>query len=132
MIPAIVSVGLGLLDKLIPDVEAREKAKIALLSKQQEGELRELELAMSAILAEAKSEDKWTSRARPSFLYVIYVMVLSAIPMGFLYAFFPEVADKITTGLGKWLNAIPESLWTLFGAGYLGYAGARSWDKARG
>ena len=30
------------------------------------------------------------------------------------------------------LNAVPESLWWLFGAGYLGYTGARSFDKWRG
>ncbi len=27
---------------------------------------------------------------------------------------------------------MPESLWWLFGAGYLGYTGARSFDKWRG
>jgi len=27
------------------------------------------------------------------------------------------------------LGAIPENLWWLFGAGYLGYTGARSFDK---
>jgi hypothetical protein len=30
------------------------------------------------------------------------------------------------------LMAIPESLWWLFGAGYLGYTGARSLDKWHG
>ena len=34
--------------------------------------------------------------------------------------------------LSKLLNAVPESLWWLFGAGYLGYTGARSFDKWRG
>ncbi len=34
--------------------------------------------------------------------------------------------------LSKLLNAVPESLWWLFGAGYLGYTGARSLDKWRG
>jgi hypothetical protein len=29
------------------------------------------------------------------------------------------------------LGAVPESLWWLFGAGYLGYTGARSFDKWR-
>jgi len=30
------------------------------------------------------------------------------------------------------LAAIPDSLYTLFGAGYLGYTGARSFDKIKG
>lgn len=34
--------------------------------------------------------------------------------------------------LNKLLGAVPESLWWLFGAGYLGYTGARSFDKWRG
>ena len=38
---------------------------------------------MSAIVAEANSSDPWTSRARPSFLYLIYVLLLFAVPMGF-------------------------------------------------
>jgi hypothetical protein len=31
---------------------------------------------MAAVLAEAESPDPWTSRARPSFLYVMYVLLL--------------------------------------------------------
>ena len=34
--------------------------------------------------------------------------------------------------LNKLLGAVPESLWWLFGVGYLGYTGARSFDKWRG
>ena len=84
---------------------------------------------MSAILAEANSDDPWTSRARPSFLYVVYLMILASIPMGFLTAFNPEVALAVTNGMKDWLAAIPESMWTLFGAGYLGYTGAREFGK---
>ena len=98
----------------------------------QSGELKEIELSLSAIVAEANSSDPWTSRARPSFLYVIYLMILMSIPMGFLFAFKPEVAQAVTTGVNAWLMAIPEPLYTLFGIGYLGYTGARTWDKSRG
>ncbi len=34
---------------------------------------------MTAIVAEANSADPWTSRARPSFLYVMYALLLWAI-----------------------------------------------------
>ena len=83
------------------------------------------------MLAEAKSRDPWTSRARPSFLYVIYLMILAAIPMGIVYAVNPTFAQNITTGVEAWLQAIPESLWWLFGAGYLGYTGAREFGKKK-
>ena len=130
-ITAIFGVGEKLIDKLIPDPEAKAKAKIELMTLAQNGELKEMETKMSAIITEAQSSDPWTSRARPSFLYVIYVMILAAIPMGFLTAFSPDTALAVTAGMKDWLAAIPESMWALFGAGYLGYAGARSFDKAR-
>lgn len=119
------------LDKIFPDKAERDRAKLALLNAQQSGELRELEISMSAILAEAQSKDPWTSRARPSFLYTMYVVILAAIPMGFMFAFNPEAAAAVTEGFGAWLSSIPEEMWWLFGAGYLGYAGARSFDKRK-
>jgi len=127
LIPAVT----GLLDKIIPDPEAREKAKLELVRQQQTGALRETEVQLSAILAEARSDDPWTSRARPSFLYVVYAMILAAIPMGVLHAIAPEAAVSISEGMRGWLAALPDDIWWLFGAGYLGYTGARTVDKRR-
>lgn len=127
LIPAVA----GLLDKIIPDPQAREAAKLALLQQQQTGALKETEIQLSAILAEATSADPWTSRARPSFLYVVYVVILAGLPMGVLYAFAPATAVHVTAGFSAWLAAIPEDMWWLFGAGYLGYTGARTLDKRR-
>ena len=119
------------LDKIIPDTAARDKAKADLAKLEFDGDLKEMEVKMSAIVMEAQSTDPWTSRARPSFLYVVYIIILSAIPMGVLFAFSPETANNITAGFQQWLAAIPEDMWTLFGVGYLGYAGARSYDKGK-
>lgn len=129
VIDGLLDVGGKLIDKIWPDPAEREKAKAQLLQMQQNGELKELETRMSAILAEANSKDPWTSRARPSFLYVMYAMILAAIPMGVLHAFEPAVASSIAEGMKAWLAALPEELWWLFGAGYLGYSTARSADK---
>ena len=49
--------------------------------------------------------------------------------MGVLFAFKPEVANAVVQGFHNWLAAIPESYINLFGIGYLGYSGMRSWDK---
>lgn len=125
----LVEIGAKLIDKLIPDKEAAAKAKLDLLAMQQQGELKELEVRMSAILAEAQSADPWTSRARPSFLYVVYLLILFAIPMGFLSAISPETAKQIALGFSQWLEAIPESLVDLFTFVMLGYIGGRSWEK---
>ena len=131
LIGAALEFGLKLIDKAIPDPQAKAAAKLRLMELEQHGELKEMETSLSAIIAEAQSSDPYTSRARPSFLYVVYVLLLSSIPMGVLFAFSPETAANITTGFKGWLSAIPEPIITLFGVGYLGYTGARSWDKSK-
>jgi len=94
--------------------------------------LQEVQSQLSPILAEAQSTDPWTSRARPSFMYVIYVLLLASLPMGVLFAYDPVLAKNVTNGFQSWLTAIPESIVNLFGMGYLGYTGARSFEKWRG
>jgi hypothetical protein len=117
------------LDKVVPDPKAREAAKLKLIQEAQAGKLQEVEKQLSAIVAEAQSKDPWTSRARPTFLYVVYLLILTSIPMALVHAFNPELALRLIEGFHGWLSAIPESIVTLFGVGYLGYTGARSYDK---
>ena len=122
----------SLIDKIIPDKEARAKAKLELLRLEGSQELRTIETRLSAIVAEANSHDPWTSRARPSFLYVIYVLILWALPMGILAAFSPATASEIAKGMNTYLGGLPEPLYALFGTGYLGYTAARQWGKVKG
>lgn len=122
----------SIIDKIIPDKEAREKAKLELIRLEGTQEMQAIEARMSAIVAEANSNDPWTSRARPSFLYVMYAMLLFAIPMGILAAFEPETAKDIGQGMNAYLNGLPEPLYVLFGTGYLGYTAARQWGKVKG
>jgi len=126
---AALDIGGKLIDKICPDPVQRDQAKLELLKMQQAGELEGIKVQMSAIIAEANSSDPWTSRARPSFLYVIYIMLLFGIPMGFLAALDPTFAGNVSIGFKAWLTAIPSELYTLFGVGYVGYAGARTFDK---
>ena len=70
--------------------------------------------------------------ARPSFLYVMYTMLLWAIPMGLIAAVQPEAAANIARGMNAYLNGLPEPLYALFGTGYLGYTVARQWGISRG
>ncbi len=131
-----ISAGINLvssiIDKIFPDKEAADKAKIEMLRLQQEGQFKELAMSMEAIITEAKSADPWTSRARPSFLYVIYILILFSIPMGIVSAIDADVAGRIAEGVKAWLAAIPEALWAVFGVGYTGYTVARSvWDKKK-
>lgn len=128
----IITVGLKLIDKVIPDPEAKAEAQIKLLQAQQQGELEEVKTQLSAIISESQSSDPWTSRARPSFMYVMYLMILFGIPMGVLSVFSPDAATKLTIGVQAWLSAIPEELWWLFGCGYLGYSTNRTFEKLKG
>ena len=132
LIEAVIGPIAKLLDKIIPDPEARDRAKLELIKVQGSQEMLALETQMKAIVAEANSADPWTSRARPSFLYVMYVMLLWALPMGVLAAFRPETARDIAEGMNAYLNGLPEPLYALFGTGYLGYTAARQWGKAKG
>ena len=132
IIDGIIAPLVGLIDKIIPDPKAREAAKLELLKLQGSQEMEGLRTQISAIVTEAQSADPWTSRARPSFLYVMYVLLLWAIPMGLIAAVKPDMASSIAAGMNAYLNGIPEPLYALFGTGYLGYTAARTWGKAKG
>ena len=80
---SIFDLGKDLIDKLIPDPQAKAAAQLQLLTLQQQGEFKEIDANLeamktstSAINTEGASADKWTSRARPAFLYVIYTVIL--------------------------------------------------------
>lgn len=112
------------------------------LSPEQQAELQkkamDLEVAatnaqMQMITAEANSQDKWTSRARPSFMYVFYFILISLIivaPLAGVFA--PGQMQLFFDNVGKGFKAIPDSLYALFGSGYLGYTGFRTFEKVKG
>ncbi len=129
--PAAIKLGSELIDNLFESEKEKAEAKAKLMHLEQQGKLQTTQAQLSAIIFEAKSADKWTSRARPAFMYVVYIMILASIPMGVLFAINPQGAQALIQGAQLWLAAIPEAMWTLFGVGYLGYAGARSFDKSK-
>lgn len=136
MIPQIVS-GLAapmfsLVDSLFTSDQERDEAKFKLMKMLQEGKLEMFEQKMSVLLAEAQSKDPWTSRARPSWLYVFYLLVLMGIPMGFLSFYNPEAALAVAAGFQAWLAAIPGEAWTAFWICFTGYTGARTFEKTKG
>jgi hypothetical protein len=132
LLDALIAPISSLIDRVIPDKAAREKAKLELLALQGTQEMQMIEAQLQAIVAEANSKDPWTSRARPSFLYVMYVLLLTALPMGVLSAFNPAAAHEIAAGMNAYLAGLPEPLYALFGTGYLGYTAARQWGKVKG
>ena len=75
------------------------------------------------------NEPRWRSLVRPAGLWLVYGLIALAVPAGILAGFAPEVAARVTAGFKGWLEAIPEPLYTLMGAVFLGYAAARTVDK---
>jgi hypothetical protein len=128
----LISLGHGLIDKIWPDPVEAAKAKLAMAQADANGELEKLKVGISVMVAEAQSGDKWTSRARPSFLYVVYVMLLMGIPMGFISAWKPEVGIAVATGFKAWLSAIPDTLYYMFGTVMTGYGIQRTVEKVKG
>ncbi len=124
-----LDIGKTILDKIFPDAAERQKYQSQLLELYRDGMFGDEERRFAAIVMEAQSDDPWTSRARPSFLYVIYIYLLSALPFGVAYAWDPTIAEAFADGVSAWLESIPGEMWALFGAGYLGYVKKRSDDK---
>jgi hypothetical protein len=130
---SLVDFGSKLIDRLIPDPAQRDAAKLELLKAQQAGEFKELDSRMAAINAEANSADPWTSRARPTFLYVFYVLILALVLVApILGVFFPAQMQAFFANVGAGFKAIPGELWATFTAGYIGYAGFRTVEKIKG
>lgn len=121
-----------LIDNLFTSDAERAEAKRRLIELEQAGVLDAMKIQLSAILAEANSADPWTSRARPMFLYLMYFVVLLCIAGAVAGVWWPDRVTAAAQNLTNLLGAVPDSLWWLFGAGYLGYTGARSFDKWRG
>jgi len=118
------------LDKVLPDPVQRAAAEAELKRLDNEGQFKELELRYRAIVSEAGSDDPFTSRARPSFMYVFYVVILAMVVVAPLVGvFFPGQMDLFFQNAAKGFSAIPEPLWWTFTAGYLGYSGFRTFEK---
>ena len=132
MISSILQLGSVIIDKIFPNKDEALKAKMKLSQLEKNGDLADIEGRWSAMIAESKSSDKWTSRARPFIIYTLCIYLLTAIPLGILYAFIPEIVKHISEGMNLWLIAIPKIVWEVFGAATCVYIGARSFDKRKG
>ena len=65
LIESLIGPLASIIDKVIPDKDARARAKLELLALEGTQDLKQIEARLSAIVAEAQSADPWTSRARP-------------------------------------------------------------------
>ena len=130
----VSSVG-TVLDNLFTSDDEKEKNKIALTqitlaAAQAEKELAaDLEKAYledaknlrQQITVELQSQDAYVRRARPTFNYIFYVVLI------FNYIFLPIY--QLITGKTAAPVVLPTELWTVFGVGFIGYGYLRTVEK---
>jgi hypothetical protein len=113
----------SIVDRFVTTPDEKAKALIELRAL----EVRETEIivssAASAVKAEAESPDPWVRRARPTFLYIMYTVLV------WNFLLLPGI--QLFTSVPLHPIDLPSDLYYLFGAGYLGYVGARTWDKGK-
>ncbi len=120
MIQHLIAPIMSIVDKLIPDQEAKAKAQLELLSLAQSGQLKELEAAMSTITAEAKSEHWIVAAWRPiTMLTFVAIIANNYLLYPYLTLFWSDAP----------LLELPESLWELLKIGIGGYVVGRSSEK---
>ena len=120
-IAAILNTATAVINKVFPDPLKRAKAQALMLELHQKGELKELESAMSVIVAEAKSEHWIVAAWRPiTMLTFTAIIANNYILYPYLSLFWPE-APKLV---------VPSEMWSLLKIGLGGYVVGRSVEKA--
>ncbi len=102
--------------KLPPEKQLEFEARLRDLERSETETI--VKAAESVLVEEAKSQDGYVRRARPTFLYLMYATL-----------FYNHVVRPL---VGQQPLPLPEELLFLFGSGFLGYCGVRSWDKRQG
>lgn len=107
MILDVIKLGMSLLDKVIPDPEQRAKAKLELISLQQEGKFKEVEAAMNVILSESQGESCLQRNWRPvtmlTFVALVVAKWLGLTAPGITEAVELELMRLIQMGLGGYV-----------------------------
>ena len=116
-------------DNLFTSDEERQEQRIRQENQRLQHEVALMQARLSAIITESQSEDKVTSRARPMFLYVMYLLFLLMMIGAIIGIWYPTEMKQASENLSLLFHALPNELYALFGAGYLGYTGARTYDK---
>jgi hypothetical protein len=105
-IAALLDVGMKVLDKFVPDPEAKAKAQAELLKMQQEGRIAELNAdnieaqEISKRWQADMASDSWLSKnIRPmTLVYILTAFILMAVVDGFGF----KISEAYVNLLGQW------------------------------
>jgi len=120
MILDIIKLVLPVFDRLIPDVNAREKAKEELTKTLLENQTAIMSAMKDTMAADAASESWLTRSARP----IVVLWSLGMITWVVLSPIFNLQTATLTA-----LGGVPASLWNLVSVGIGGYMLARTVEK---
>ncbi len=125
---ALLDFGSKVLDKFFPNADDAAKAKAALAEQMLQGAFAE-DLAQIAVnVEEAKSTDKYTSRARPTIMWICAGGLAYATVVLPVFEFFA----KVVFGYEGDFPMIDWALLSQVMIGILGLGAMRSFDKAKG
>lgn len=105
-VATLIDVGMKVLDKFIPDPEAKAKAQAELIKMQQEGRLAELNAdnveaqeLTKRLEADMASDSKLSKNIRPmTLVYILTAYLIFAVMDGFGF----KIAEAYVTLLGQW------------------------------
>lgn len=120
------------INKIWPDPESKARAEAVAIKATADAAISQLQAAQSIMMAEATSSDPWTSRARPSMLYVFYIILLAGLPMGILSAIDIRTAMEVAAGAKAWWASIPSAIIDMATFVLLGYTAGRTLEKIKG
>jgi len=107
MILDIIQIGAKLLDKIIPDPEQREKAKLELMKQDQAGNLKEIRSSMKVVLGEINGHSWLQRNWRPvtmlTFVGLIVAKWLGFTAPGVTEAIELQLLEIIKVGLGGYI-----------------------------
>ena len=105
-IAAIIDVGMKVLDKFVPDPEAKAKAQMELLKMQQEGRMAELQAdniesqELTKRLSADMASDSWLSKnIRPMTL--VFILIVYTV-FALMSAYGLDANESYVTLLGQW------------------------------
>lgn len=123
----IVKIGAGVINKIIPDKQQANEAKLKLLDLQQSGELKIEEFAHDERMGqielnkvEAQSSNFFVSGARPSAMWIC--------SLGFAYS---VIIQPIMQGLGYDFPTLDNDVLMTMLTALLGLGGFRTFEKTR-
>jgi len=121
LVASAMKIGESLIQRLFPDPEQQDKARLELMALAQEGDMKELDAAMKVIVAEANSGNWLAQSWRPiTMLVFVFIVANNYIIAPYMGAMF---------GVSIALD-IPPDMWELIKIGLGGYVVGRSAEKS--